>query len=141
MQNSTPLQFKFIFFKCISITVVLSILLVLSEYNGRVDENEYSYGRNVLLFYFNGFHGVFLILCLASFYGKQNKIITTISKGTIIIVALHKYLPELLRKIIEVKGDGITENSFVAGLVAMLTLLLVVFPIRMIEEYCPNNNW
>jgi len=137
MQNSTPLQFKNILFKCISITVVLSILLVLSECNGRVDINEYKFGRNLFLFYFSGFLGVFVIICSASFYRKQNNKITAISKGTIIIVALHIYLSELLCKIIGVKGDRFIVNPFIALLVAILTLLLMVIAIRMIEEYSP----
>jgi fucose 4-O-acetylase-like acetyltransferase len=128
---------KSFLFKCISIIVALSVLLVLSEYNGRVDVNEYSYGRNLLIFYFNGFLGIFIIISLASFYRKQNKIITAISNGTIIIVAFHIYLSEILCKMIGMKGDGIIVNPFIALLVAVLTLVLMVVPIRIIEEYFP----
>lgn len=137
MQNSTPPQLKNILFKFISITVSLSILLVLSEYNGRVNVNEYSYGKNLLLFYFNGFPGVFIIICLASFYRKQNKRITAISNETIISVAFHIYLSEILCKMIGMKGVGIIVNPFIALLVAVLILELLVVPIRINEEYFP----
>jgi fucose 4-O-acetylase-like acetyltransferase len=53
------------------IIVVFILLLTLSKYNGRVDINEFKYGKNIFVFYSNGFLGTILIICLSSFYRKK----------------------------------------------------------------------
>ena len=119
------------------IIVVFILLLTLSKYNGRVDINEFKYGKNIFVFYSNGFLGTILIICLSSFYRKQNNLATTISNGTIIIVAFHIYLSEILCKSIDMKGEGLIINPIIAGLLALITIVLMVFPIKFMEKHIP----
>jgi hypothetical protein len=123
--------------KVLVIITTLMLVIFLSNYNGRIDTNEYIYGNSLLLFYINAFLGIILIVAMATFYRIQNNIISIISNGTIIILAFHVYLFETLCKIIGMKGAGIVINPVVAALVALATLLLMIIPIRIIEKYFP----
>jgi hypothetical protein len=113
-------------------------VICLSTYNGGVDINYFEYGKNVFVFYLNGFVGILLIMCVSMLCLIKIKLVTIISKGTIIILAFHNCVAyELLRifyKLFQINGNIPMRYAMP---IAMIVVLLMVLPIVFVKKYFP----
>ena len=118
--------------KAILITMFVCGLLLVSlcsMYNGYVGLFGCDYGGNLFLFGVGAFAGTTMIWAVSRLFGCALKIITVLSRGTIIILGFHKILIDLARLFF-------TPSVFDIVL-AILILLLFIPLIIVVENYFP----
>jgi hypothetical protein len=135
IQRNNP---RYILIKIFVILFSFFSVIFLSNYNGGVDINGFGYGKNLFLFYLNGFMGILLIMCISMFYIKKIALVSIISNGTIIILAFHGYATyEFLRLFYNLfQTDGNTSMRY-AMPIAMAVVLLMAVPIVFIRKHFP----
>ena len=111
--------------------LLFGILLVIlcSMYNGYVGLYDCNYGGNILLFLVGGIAGTVMIWTLSKLLGSTPKIVTVISRGSIIILGLHKILIDLVWAFFT---PSVWDTVF-----AFLILLIFIPSIVAIENYFP----
>ena len=110
---------------------VCSLLLVYLCYifNGYVGMFCCDYGGNIILFLLGGISGTVMIWALSVLYGCAPKIIVIISRGTIIILGLHKIFIDLV-------WTFVTPSVLDVVFAALILLLFIPFIIAT-EIYFP----
>lgn len=110
---------------------VFALLLVAlcCTYNGYVGMYRCYYGGNFFLFLLGGIAGTVLLWALSMLVGCAPKVITIISRGTIIILGFHKILIDLSRVFFT---PSVFDIVF-----AILILILFIPLIIAIENYFP----
>jgi fucose 4-O-acetylase-like acetyltransferase len=117
--------------------ICFMILILTVPLNGRIDINEFNFGMNILLFYPIGMIGIISTIILSQIYQKRIKIIEFISNGTIIIMAFHGIVSSIILRVIGLRGEEIIINPFIAGLVAIIGVIIFVIPTIFIKKYFP----
>jgi hypothetical protein len=98
-------------------------------YNGYVGMFCCDYGGNIFLFLVGGVSGTVMIWALSVLFGCAPKVIAIFSRGTIIILGLHKILIDLVWVF---AAPSVTDVVF-----AVLVLLLFIPFIIATEKYFP----
>ncbi|AEF84854.1 putative acyltransferase [Treponema primitia ZAS-2] len=120
----------------ILIAILGYMLIILGvNYNGRVDINNFQYGKDGLLFYTFGIVGIISTINLSQLYCNCSKIITILSNGTVIILAFHQLLNGYLLRIINI--IGIEVNLMIIMIVSVVNVLLTIIPIIIIQKHFP----
>ncbi len=118
--------------KVILIAVFVCGLLLVAlcyMYNGYVGMFCCDYGGNIFLFLVGGIAGTVMVWALSVLFGCAPKVITIISRGTIIILGLHKILIDLVWTFVT---SSVLDVVFTA-----LILLLFIPLIIATEKYFP----
>ena len=112
-------------------TFVCGLLLVnlCYMYNGYVGMFRCDYGGNIILFLLGGIAGTVMIWALSVLFGCAPKIVVIISRGTIIILGLHKILIDLV-------WAFVTPSVLDVVFAALILLLFIPFIIAT-ETYFP----
>ncbi|MDZ7857361.1 acyltransferase family protein [Sphaerotilus sp.] len=99
--------------------------------NGRVDINHVSYGKHPLLFYFGGLAGIVLVwavseCCARWIYGPT---VFTISRGAIVILALHAIVTSLFLALLRTLGvdQGLLLNAAISAAVVIICVPVIEF--------------
>jgi fucose 4-O-acetylase-like acetyltransferase len=120
----------------IVIAVIGYVIIIIGvKYNGKADINNFIYGRDALLFYMLGFIGISSTICLSLLYRRKNKLITTVSNGTIIILASHNLLNGYMLKLTNI--IGIEQTLTITIIVSIINILVTVIPIKIIQKHIP----
>jgi fucose 4-O-acetylase-like acetyltransferase len=109
-----------------------AVMAIVVEYNGLADINNFIYGRDGLLFYVLGMTGIISTISISQLYRRENTIVTILSKGTIIIMALHKLLNGYLFKIVKI--IGMDTNLVVIIAVSIVNIALSMVPIIIAQK-------
>lgn len=122
--------------------VCLIIVGILSDWNGRVDIADFTYGNNILVFYIAGIAGSLGVIYFALlFENKQNALLLYLGQNTLIIFALHGIVNPIVRNFYTVhilKKSGVCPFDFGDGvIVGLIVLILSSVPIFFIHRYCP----
>lgn len=126
-----------------AIIMLISLLLVIlfAMMNGTVDINMNKYGNNVLIFILCGIVGSIMIFSLSKIVCKLlgrhtlfEKIISTISNGTILIIGFSASITGIYQNLIYAT-DG-TSNSY--GVLVGLLVLATFYPLTIVcQRYFP----
>jgi fucose 4-O-acetylase-like acetyltransferase len=111
------------------------MLLILIPVTGYVDINCTLFGKNIVLFYLIGFLGILAVIIPSLCYVKEFKMITIISNGTIIILALHGIVTAIICRIFGV--DTVAINPIIAGIVSLVVILAFIPLIIFVKKYVP----
>lgn len=105
------------------------IFFLISVYlNGYVDIKLHNYGSNIFLYYINGCIGTILTFTIfRQLFKKETKIITILCRGSIIVMAFHKYFISMFSYY----------NIFFSILISVICLLAFIYPIKFIIKRCP----
>jgi fucose 4-O-acetylase-like acetyltransferase len=82
------------------------LLVVFVPFNGRIDIDDFNYGKNIIYFYLLGMVGICSTVFLSLLYRHSNKIVTIIAKGTVIVMAFHSISTGIIFRIIGLGGGG-----------------------------------
>jgi fucose 4-O-acetylase-like acetyltransferase len=118
-----------------SIMLILILIIIMCNYNGKIDINEFNYGKNIFIFYISGIMGTIVIIFISTFYKNQNKAATIFSNGTIIIMAFHGYFYSPIIRFMGKRGE--TLNIITAMIISVVTLVVMLIPIVIIMKYFP----
>ena len=121
------------------LVVALSFVAVclVAAANGRVDINHVSYGKHPLLFYAGGMVGIILVwavsvCCARWLYGPT---VFTISRGAIVILALHAILTGLFLALL--RALGIEPGPLLSAAIAAAVVIICVPVIEFVESAAP----
>lgn len=105
------------------------LLLVISScyFNDKVDMFSCGYGGNMLWFLTGAIAGTMMIFAASKLLGHAPKLVTVISRGTIVILGFHKLL--IFR--------GFMTTPYLDIVYAALIVILFIPVILAIERYCP----
>ena len=98
-------------------------------YNGNVGLHACCYGGNMLLFLLGGLAGSIMVFAVSKLFGRTVQPITIISRGTIIILGLHKLLIYLFRAFFPASSLDVV--------FAAIIIILFVPVILMVEKSFP----
>lgn len=115
---------------------LIVITYIMSYYNGDIDIKRCLFGKSFILMYILGILGSYMIL-LASTLFRSNKFITTISGGTIFILAFHGFIMGKVNLWIFDRNNidfTININSII---IALLTLAISYPFIILTKKYFP----
>lgn len=115
----------------IILIVVAGFLLVYTSwyYNGSVGLYACCYGGNMFLFLLGGVSGSIMVFAVSKLLGTPSQLVSIISRGTIIILGLHKLLINLVWVFFPA--------SYLDVLFAAIIVILFIPIITMIEKYFP----
>ncbi|MDE5786689.1 MAG: acyltransferase family protein [Duncaniella sp.] len=117
---------------CFAIFAFILIFSVMYNGDDRVSIVRCCYGDNFILYLTGGLSGSICVLIISKFLGDTlSGFATTISRGTIIILAFHIYLIPYIKPLI---SDC---NPFVEYLAALLLTISFVPLIMLISRYAP----
>lgn len=114
--------------------VALSILLplVFSCINGRVDLSFCMFGQSGILYYVFGIiTSVVMLIVFENLVNIQNEVITTLSKGTIMIVAFHRFL------LWPLEIFNLNDIYLIRVLYPFFVVLVFYYPILFCLKYTP----
>lgn len=121
------------------LVMVLSFAAVslVAAANGRVDINYVSYGKHPLLFYSGGMAGIVLVwavsnCCARWLYGAT---VFTISRGAIVILALHAIVTGLFLALL--RTLGIDQGLLLSAAIAAAVVVICVPIIEFVESAAP----
>ena len=104
-------------------------VLVCWSYNGNVALYACCYGGNMLLFLLGGVSGSIMVFAISKLIGQTHQLVTIISRGTIIILGLHKLLINLIW--------AFFSASYLDLAFAAIIVIVFVPIIIMTEKYFP----
>ena len=104
-------------------------VLVCWSYNGNVALYACCYGGNMLLFLLGGVFGSIMVFAISKLIGQTHQLVTIISRGTIIILGLHKLLINLIW--------AFFSASYLDLAFAAIIVIVFVPIIIMTEKYFP----
>lgn len=107
----------------------LLLVVLCYAYNGNVGMFRCDYGGSIFLFLIGGVAGTVMIWAISVLFGYAPKVIAIISRGTIIILGLHKELIDLV-------WAFVTPSVLDVVFAALILLLFIPFIIA-IEKYFP----
>ena len=112
-------------------TVVIGVLIVSAcwHFNGNVGLHACCYGGNMLLFLLGGVFGSLMVFMISKLLAKPHKIVAVISRGTMIILGVHKLLINMVRMFFP--------GSYLDVVFAAIIVILFVPIIVMTERYFP----
>ncbi|WP_163271618.1 acyltransferase family protein [Dysgonomonas sp. 511] len=111
--------------------VALAFLVALNEVQGFAGLG--AFGRYPLLYYPAAFIGCILVICVCLLLNnKQNKMIITLSSGTILILALHPVLYKIFAKFGQMPHSALPNI-----VVSILITILLYYPIVIVQKYIP----
>lgn len=116
--------------QCLSLYKVLIFALVfvlLPIINGSCSINSNKYGMSYVVFFINAIASTLFIFYI-SYIIPSNKFVTTISKGTLLILGLHVPIMKTLDFILPYYCDP---------LIPFLAVLLCFYPIKWFDKCCP----
>ena len=109
---------------------LLGVPLIGMRYNGFVDLYSWNFGNNIIAYYVVGILSslglFFLFSCILN---KENRVIRTLSDGTIMIVALHKLILYFLL--------GYNSSLLVRIGICVLVVMFFYIPIYLSSWYFP----
>ena len=126
---------KMLFMSCYGcrlLVVILALLLPTMSVitNGSVDMYYCCFGNNGLLYFVFGIISSLAILSVfKNWFDKENVIISSLSKGTILIVAFHRFLLWPL--------EIYNNNLIIRLLIPLAVIVLFYYPIRFTIRYAP----
>lgn len=111
--------------------VIVGFLLVSISwyYNGNVGLHACHYGGNMLLFLLGGLSGSIMVFGVSKLLGKTSQFVVIISRGTIVILGLHKLLINLIW--------AFFPASYLDIVFAAIIVILFIPIIMMTEKYFP----
>lgn len=114
--------------------LILSVLI--NAYNGRVDIDLVSFGRNICLFYLCGVCGSLALMLLCTFLsGWINKFVKIVASGTIVILGLNLYAISYFKIIAGIIGLELLPN---VRILISMSVMCVLYPvILLIQRYWP----
>lgn len=117
--------------------IAFLLFISLALYNGRVDLSEGLIGRHFLLTFANALLGTMLLayVCHAC-SKKENKIMTTLSEGTLLILALH--IPLIIGVKFLIKKTSFIDSPLLPYVLTACAMLISYFLIRLARRYCPT---
>ena len=111
-----------------SITLILGCLLILLPmFNGSTSINSNLFGRSYILFFINASLSTLFVFRITH-YIPQNKFITTISKGTLLVLGLHIPIMKTL---------DLLFPTCLHELLPLFVLPICYYPILWLEKWCP----
>ena len=114
----------------------MSILFLVTIYNGRVDINYLKFGRNPLCFYTGGISGIVCTIIVCNLLsGIYNKLVITIAKGTLLIMGFHGIFTGLL--FLPLRTIRVDDNIIVTIIVSFMVLIISIPLIRIAEIKVP----
>jgi fucose 4-O-acetylase-like acetyltransferase len=113
------------------------LLVIIVPFNGYVNVNRCNYGKSIILFYFIGIIGIGSTIFLSLLYTNRSKIITVIATGTIIIMAFHGIVREIIFRIIGLSDVDVIINPLSGIIISGINTIIFIFPIVIIKKYFP----
>lgn len=111
-----------------SIALILGCLLILLPmFNGSTSINSNLFGRSYILFFINASLSTLFVFRITH-YIPQNKFITTISKGTLLVLGLHIPIMKTL---------DLLFPTCLHELLPLFVLPICYYPILWLEKWCP----
>lgn len=110
-------------------------IVIAVKYNGQADMSHFIYGKNGFLFYILGMAGITATVCLSTLYKHEIKIITIISSGTMIILALHNLLNLYIYKVINLFTHQISFPGII--IISAVNILLTTIVIVIAKKHFP----
>lgn len=118
--------------------ISLILTLFISYINGRVDINGFDYGKNIIYFYINGIFGTITIIMLGLLLEKiKTNLITLLSTGTIVIMALHNVTQIYIVNLFKPYKSIFIYNDIFYIIIAFIIVLLHIIPILIIMRWFP----
>ena len=119
-------------FYLIIILVVILILEGIGYFNGNVNIfRATNAGDSIVIFYVVGFLLSYLIIVLISyFFNKYNSVVTTISKGTILILCTHQFFIVQINNLFPL-------NTITSVILSFVILSISYGLIKLSYKYCP----
>lgn len=113
------------------LAVLLCGMLIIGRLNGFVIVFKCTVGKDIFIYYVVGtVMSIIIMYILSKFLNKENKIIKTISTGTILILGLHVAM-------IDGIGWGLTKSSVLAILVSVVIMVVCYVLIVVTLKYFP----
>jgi len=120
----------------VQLIIFSSILIITTIYNGRVDINGLSFGKNPLIFYISGMSGIVCVVIVSILFSKfYNDIIITISNGTLFIMAFHGIITGLL--LLPLKMMHLDDNIIAIITVSLLVIVISIPIISLVKKKYP----
>ncbi len=117
---------------CISMytsLIMFGVFILLPLANGYCSINDNTFGRSYVVFLLNAIVSTFLLFHISSKI-PYSKVITTFSKGTLLILGLHVPIMQVL---------DIVLPSYFHELLPLFVLPICYYPILWLERYCPET--
>jgi hypothetical protein len=132
---STEKNIKTTVGKILLVLTALIVVIILSKYNGKIDINSFSYGKNIAAFYITGVAGILFVVFASLFITKQLYLVTVISSGTILLLAFHSYA---FAPVIRILGMYGKEIGLLLGMaIATISIAVLIVPILLVQKYFP----
>jgi acyltransferase len=117
------------YFYAVVVAVSFLIVCLVASVNGRADINGVVYGKYPLLFYFGGVAGIMLVWSFSEMCARwmYRPTIVTISRGSIVILALHGILAGVFLaslRALHLDG-GLLLNAMISGAVVMICVPII----------------
>lgn len=119
------------------IAALAGLLGLVATTNGRADINLVRHGNHPLLFYLGGLLGIALVCALSQWCARRvyGPTILTISRGAIVLLALHGIVTGLFLALLRVWG--VQPDLLSSAAIATAVLLLCVPVIELVESVAP----
>ena len=114
---------------CVVFIVSLFLIFICGYYNDYVWMWRCGYGGNFVLFLIGGASGTCCIYALSKILGNSPHFVTTISRGTILILGFHMVLIELIRRLFQ---TSLMDFGF-----AFVIVICFIPVIMLIERFFP----
>lgn len=124
----------------VSLTIIFVVLnFITSDFNGRIDMNENSYG-NLFMFYISSILGIVSIICFSRIFEK-NKIFIFYGKRTLIILGFHGITLSIIKAIqlfiLGIPLETLSNNLFTGIIYSIITFILLIPLFFILENYFP----
>lgn len=127
------------YYKLVLFLICFLLLFLISDANGVPFMVSCKYGNNIMLFFLSGFIGTLMIMLLSMTLESTNgKLLKTLSKGTILILALQMPLVRAIAKICNIFGISNVANDDYFTFVSSIIILIMFYPIILFcKKYIP----
>lgn len=128
----SKISYKWIF-------LLFIVSYVSNYYNGKIDMQSLSYGRNIVLFYISAFSGIGFIIFLIRNLEIYNRFLDFIGTNTMIILAYHNRCMTFIKFIFVIIGIKIINDNTIYNVIFSIVQLILCIPIIIVlNKYFPN---
>jgi len=117
--------------------------ILLSRWNGWVDMNTSTFGRNIFVYYINGLAGAMAIIFFTRLFSKiRNPLFAYLGENTLIIFAFHLIITGFVKRTYEfITGAhfdyGYTFSPIESAIMCAFMLIISAIPVYLIKNYFP----